>query len=57
MAKEKAVLGVIGVILIILGMTLTIPVANKGMEYWPWLLATGIAIVVGVILMAWAFSE
>ncbi len=57
MAKNnKTVWGVIGVLLTLFGIIGTIPILlNK--EYLISLPVTGIAVIVGIILMAWAFSD
>lgn len=53
--KNKTIWGVIGVLLTLFGVTGTIPILiNK--EYIA-LLITAISVVVGIILMAWAFSD
>jgi len=54
--KDKTVLGVIGVLLTLFGAIGTIPILlNKG--YIIGLPITGLSVVVGVILMAWAISD
>lgn len=57
MPKDKTLFAVIGVILIIFGVTGTIPLAIKGQQYLYGLPITGAAIVLGVILMAWALND
>ena len=55
-SKNKSIWGVIGVLLTIFGVTGTIPVIlNK--EYLIGLSITGLAVIIGVILIAWAFSD
>jgi uncharacterized membrane protein len=54
--KNKTVLGVIGVLLTLFGIMGTIPILFN-MEYASWLLVTGVSVIVGVILMAWASSD
>lgn len=54
--KNKTVFGVIGVLLTLFGVVMTIPIlVNK--EYVEILFLTGISVVAGVILIAWAFSD
>ncbi len=54
--KNRTVWGVIGVILTLFGITGTIPILlNK--EYLIGLPVTGLSVIVGIILMAWAFSD
>ncbi len=54
--KNKTIWGVIGVILTLFGITGTIPILlNK--EYLIGLPITGLSVIVGIILMAWAFSD
>ena len=54
--KNKTIWGVIGIILTIFGITGTIPILlNK--EYLIGLPITGLSVIVGIILMAWAFSD
>ena len=54
--KNKTIWGVIGVISTIFGITGTIPILiNK--EYIIGLPITAISVIIGIILMAWAFSD
>ena len=54
--KNKTVWGVIGVILTLFGITGTVPILlNRG--YLIGLPITGLSVIVGIILMAWAFSD
>ena len=54
--KNKSVWGVIGVILTIFGVTGSIPILiNK--QYLFGLPITALLVIVGVILIAWAFSD
>ena len=54
--KNKTVLGVIGVILAVFGVMGSIPaLLNKEPIFS--LPVTAIAVIVGIILMAWAFSD
>ncbi len=55
--KNKTVIGVIGVIFIIFGIVGTIPLALKGHPYIYGLFITGFLVILGVILIAWAFSD
>jgi len=54
--KNKTIWGVIGVILILFGITGTIPILLNR-EYLAGLPITVISVITGVILMAWAFSD
>ena len=54
--KNKTVLGVIGVLLTLFGIIGTIPILSN-IGYAIWLLVTGVSVVAGVILIAWAFSD
>ena len=54
--KNKTVWGVIGVILTLFGITGTIPILlNK--EYLAGLPVTAISVIIGVILIAWTFTD
>ena len=54
--KNKTLWGVVGVILTLFGITGTIPILlNK--EYLIGLPVTGLSVIVGIILIAWAFSD
>ena len=54
--QNKTVFGVIGLILTLFGITGTIPILlNK--EYLIGLPITGLFVIAGIILMAWAFSD
>lgn len=54
--KNKMVWGVIGLLLTLFGVTGTIPILLNR-EYLIGLSITGLAVIIGVILMAWAFSD
>jgi len=54
--KNRTVFGVIGVLLTLFGLIGTIPILLNR-EYISGLLITAISVVIGVILMAWAFSD
>ncbi len=54
--KNKTVWGVIGVILTLFGIIGTIPILLNR-EYLIGLFVTGLSVVIGVILTAWAFSD
>ena len=56
MPQNKTVLGVVGVILTLFGVIGTIPIALNR-EYFLGLFATGLSVIAGVILMAWALSD
>jgi len=54
--KKKTVWAVVGLILTLFGITGSIPsLINR--EYIGFLPATGVAVIIGIILMAWAFSD
>lgn len=54
--RNKTVWGVIGVILILFGIIGTIPILVSK-EYTSWLPFTGFAVIIGVVLAAYAFSD
>jgi len=54
--KNKTIWGVIGVILTLFGITFTIPILLNR-EYLIGLPITGLSVIIGIILMAWAFSN
>ncbi len=54
--KNKTVWGVLGMLLTLFGIIGTIPILLSG-EYLIGLPITGIAVIIGIILMAWAFSD
>jgi len=54
--KNKIIWATMGSLLIILGGIATISLSlNK--EYAIWIIATGLTVIIGVILNAWAISE
>jgi cellobiose-specific phosphotransferase system component IIC len=55
--KNKTWLGTIGIILVIFGITGTIPIILNKEYIIPGLSATSIAIVIGVILISFALSD
>ena len=52
---NKTVIGVIGVLLTIFGIIGAIPVLQN--RQYIWLIITAIAVILGVILVAWSFSD
>ncbi|MDP2926052.1 MAG: hypothetical protein Q8N99_06780 [Nanoarchaeota archaeon] len=52
---NKTVIGVIGVLLTIFGIIGSIPVLQN--RQYSWLIITAIAVIFGVILVAWSFSD
>lgn len=54
--KNKTVWGVIGVILTLFGIIWTIPIVLNR-EYLLALPLTTLSVIIGVILMAWAFTD
>jgi len=55
--KDKTFWGVLGVILLIGGITATIPLALKGEQYLIGIPITALAVITGILLIAWAFSN
>ncbi|MFH1358379.1 MAG: hypothetical protein ABIH37_00660 [archaeon] len=53
--KNKTVIGVVGVLLTIFGIIGTMPVLQN--RQYLWLIITAISVIVGVILVAWSFSD
>lgn len=54
--RKKSIWGVIGVLLTLFGVTGTIPILlNK--EYIIGLPITAISVIIGIILIAWAFGD
>ncbi|MEA3329506.1 MAG: hypothetical protein U9Q06_02065 [Nanoarchaeota archaeon] len=54
--KNKTVWSVVGILLVLFGITGTIPILiNK--EYFFGLPFTGLSVVVGVVLVAWSLSN
>ncbi|MEK6881435.1 MAG: hypothetical protein AABY22_17565 [Nanoarchaeota archaeon] len=54
--KNKTIWGVVGVILILFGVTGTIPIlVNR--QYLGALPLTGVSIIIGVLLIAWMLSD
>lgn len=54
-STNKTVIGVIGVLLTIFGIIGSIPVLQN--RQYLWLIITAVAVVLGVILVAWSFSD
>lgn len=54
--KNKTILGVVGVILTLFGVIGTIPIILNR-EYLIGLPVTGVSVIIGIVLMAWAFSD
>lgn len=54
--KNKTVWGVVGLLLTLFGVIGTIPILLNRV-YLIGLSITGLAVIIGVILMAWAFSD
>ncbi len=54
-SDNKTVIGVMGVLLTIFGIIGTIPVLQN--RQYIWLIITAIAVILGVILVAWSFSD
>lgn len=55
--KDKTVFGVTGVILVVMGAIMTIPLALRGKPYVYGLPVTTLAIIGGIILIAWAVTD
>ena len=54
-SDNKTVIGVMGVLLTIFGIIGTIPVLQN--RQYIWLIITAVAVILGVILVAWSFSD
>ena len=54
-SDNKTVIGEMGVLLTIFGIIGTIPVLQN--RQYIWLIITAIAVILGVILVAWSFSD
>ncbi len=54
--KNKTLWGVVGVLLTLFGITGTIPILLNR-EYLIGLPVTGLAVIIGIILIAWTFSD
>jgi len=54
--KNKTIFGVIGIILTLFGIIFTIPILLNR-EYFFVLFLTALSVIIGVILIAWAFSD
>ncbi len=55
--KHKTFLGVIGVMLVLLGMTYTLALAVRPDKTFSVALLGGLPIVIGVLLVAWIWGE
>lgn len=55
--KSNLVTGVIGVIILIFGIIGTLAIAVNGEQYIYGLILTGLAVIIGVILIAIAMSD
>lgn len=55
--KNKTPLGVFGLILLIFGIIFTISLSVKGEEYTYGLPITAFLVIMGIILIAWAFND
>ena len=53
--KNKTVIGVIGVLLTLFGVIGTIPVLQN--RQYIWLIITALAVIIGVILVAYSLSD
>ncbi len=56
-SKNRTFFGVLGVIILIFGAIGTIAIAIKGEQYFYVLPITGIAVIMGVLLIAWTFTN
>jgi len=54
-SANKTVIGVIGVLLTIFGIIGSIPVLQN--RQYLWLVITAVAVIIGVVLVAWSFSD
>ncbi len=57
MVKDSSFWGVLGIIILILGFLGTLVIAIKGSAYAYFLPFTGLAVIIGILLMAWAFKN
>ena len=55
--KNKTLIGVIGIILSVIGLFGSFPLALKGGPYAYGLILTGAMVVIGIVLIASAFGE
>ena len=55
--KKRVFWAVLGSILILFGGLITISLFVKGGDYWYGLIFTGIAVVFGILLIAWVFGD
>jgi len=55
--KNKTFIGVVGVLLVIFGFFMTIPLILKGGVYYYGLIITAPSIIAGVLLIAWILGE
>ena len=53
--KDKTIIGVIGVLLTLFGVIGTIPVLQN--RQYLWLIITALAVIIGVILVAYSFND
>ena len=54
--KNKTIWGVIGVLLTLFGIIGTIPILLNR-DYIAGLIVTGLSVIIGIILLAWVFSD
>ena len=57
MEKKKPFWGVVGLIFVLVGMTYTLATAIQPNKSITALLISGTCMVIGVLIIAWAFSE
>jgi len=55
--KNKTLIGIIGIILAVIGLFASFPLALKGSSYAYGLILTGAMVIIGIILIASAFGE
>jgi len=55
--KKETVIGALGIILSILGVIWTIPLSLKGTPYTYGIILTSSMVIIGILLIAWAFGD
>lgn len=55
--RNKTLIGIIGIILSVIGLFGSFPLALKGNPYAYGLILTGLMVIIGIILIASAFGE
>ena len=55
--RDKTFLGVLGVIILVFGFIGTIVIGVRGEEFFYGLPITAVAVIIGILLIAWAYTE